>query len=54
MILLTLTFVVAMLLSIYGVPIARLAALKFGIVDNPHGRLKNQREPVPYLCSPGR
>ncbi len=49
MILLTLTFVVAMLLSIYGVPIARLAALKFGIVDNPDGRLKHQREPVPYL-----
>lgn len=49
MILLTLTFVVAMLLSIYGVPIARRAALKFGIVDNPDGRLKHQREPVPYL-----
>lgn len=49
MILLTLTFVVAALLSIYGVPIARLAALKFGIVDRPDGRLKHQREPVPYL-----
>ena len=49
MILLTLTFVVAVLLAMYGVPIARRAALKFGIVDNPDGRLKHQREPVPYL-----
>jgi UDP-GlcNAc:undecaprenyl-phosphate/decaprenyl-phosphate GlcNAc-1-phosphate transferase len=49
MILLTLTFIVATLLSMYGVPIARRAALKFGIVDKPDGRLKHQREPVPYL-----
>jgi len=27
----------------------REAALRFGIVDRPDGRLKNQREPVPYL-----
>jgi UDP-GlcNAc:undecaprenyl-phosphate GlcNAc-1-phosphate transferase len=49
MILLFLTFSVAVLLSLYGVPIARRAALKFGIVDSPDGRLKHQREPVPYL-----
>ncbi len=49
MILLALTFIVAALLSTYGVPIARRAALKFGIVDRPDGRLKHQREPVPYL-----
>jgi UDP-GlcNAc:undecaprenyl-phosphate GlcNAc-1-phosphate transferase len=49
MILLALTFVVAALLSMYGVPIARRAALKFGIVDKPDGRLKHQRQPVPYL-----
>jgi len=49
MILLTLTFIAAALLSLYGVPIARRAALKFGIVDSPDGRLKHQREPVPYL-----
>ena len=49
MILLTLTFMVAALLSTYGVPIARRAALKFGIVDHPDGKLKHQREPVPYL-----
>src|SRR5689334_14908894 len=28
---------------------ARRAALKFGIVDCPDGRLKRQRAPVPYL-----
>ncbi len=49
MILLALTFLVAVLLSVYGVPIARCAALKFGIVDSPDGRLKRQGEPVPYL-----
>jgi UDP-GlcNAc:undecaprenyl-phosphate GlcNAc-1-phosphate transferase len=31
------------------VPVARRAAIKFGIVDAPDGRLKHQREPVPYL-----
>ncbi len=39
----------AFLLSLYGVPIARRAALKYGIVDAPDGRLKHQREPVPYF-----
>jgi len=32
-----------------GVPVARRAALAFGVVDAPDGRLKTQREPVPYL-----
>ncbi len=49
MFLLTLTFALAFLLSLYGVPLARRAALKYGIVDSPDGRLKQQREPVPYL-----
>lgn len=44
-----LTFVLAVLLSLYGVPIARRAALKYGIVDSPDGRLKHQQEPVPYF-----
>ena len=39
----------AFTLSLYGVPMARRAALKFGIVDKPDGRLKQQREAVPYL-----
>jgi UDP-GlcNAc:undecaprenyl-phosphate GlcNAc-1-phosphate transferase len=46
---LLLTFALAYLLSTYGVPVARAAALKHGIVDKPDGRLKHQREPVPYL-----
>lgn len=49
MFLLILTFGLAVLLSLYGVPVARRAALKYGIVDSPDGRLKRQREPVPYL-----
>ncbi|MDP1946346.1 MAG: MraY family glycosyltransferase [Nitrospirota bacterium] len=44
-----LTFILAFLFSLYGVPIARQAALKYGIVDAPDGRLKHQREPVPYF-----
>lgn len=49
MFLLSLTCVLAFLLALYGVPIARQAALKYGIVDAPDGRLKHQREPVPYF-----
>jgi UDP-GlcNAc:undecaprenyl-phosphate GlcNAc-1-phosphate transferase len=49
MFLLLLTFSLALLLSLYGVPIARQAALKYGIVDAPDGRLKHQNEPVPYF-----
>ncbi|MDE3241910.1 MAG: undecaprenyl/decaprenyl-phosphate alpha-N-acetylglucosaminyl 1-phosphate transferase [Nitrospirota bacterium] len=49
MFLLILTFLLAFFLSLYGVPVARAAALKYGIVDSPDGRLKHQREPVPYL-----
>jgi len=39
----------AYLLALAGVPVARRAALAFGVVDAPDGRLKTQREPVPYL-----
>lgn len=44
-----LTLILGFLLASYGVPIARTAALKYGIVDAPDGRLKHQREPVPYF-----
>jgi UDP-GlcNAc:undecaprenyl-phosphate/decaprenyl-phosphate GlcNAc-1-phosphate transferase len=37
------------LLSIYLVPIIILAAKKIGFMDAPDGRLKQQREPIPYL-----
>ncbi len=49
MVILFLTGVLAWVLSLYGVPLARRAALNFGIVDRPDGRLKRQGEPVPYL-----
>ncbi len=46
---LILTLVLASGLSLYGIPLARRAALKYGIVDAPDGMLKHQREPVPYF-----
>ena len=49
MTLLILTFCVAIAFALYGVPIARKAALKFGIVDAPDGRLKHQEDAVPYF-----
>ncbi len=49
MLLLLLTFTLAFLISLYGVPLARQAALKHQLVDRPDGRLKQQRGPVPYL-----
>jgi UDP-GlcNAc:undecaprenyl-phosphate GlcNAc-1-phosphate transferase len=47
--LLPLVAVLAMLLGLYFTPVAREAALRFGIVDRPDGRLKQQVDPVPYL-----
>jgi UDP-GlcNAc:undecaprenyl-phosphate GlcNAc-1-phosphate transferase len=47
--LLPLVFVLALLLGLYFTPVAREAALRFGIVDRPDGKLKNHHEPVPYL-----
>jgi UDP-GlcNAc:undecaprenyl-phosphate/decaprenyl-phosphate GlcNAc-1-phosphate transferase len=49
MLTLVLTFGLAFLFALYGVPIARQAALKYGIVDAPDGQLKHQKEPVPYF-----
>ncbi|MGE3152901.1 MAG: MraY family glycosyltransferase [Nitrospiraceae bacterium] len=43
------TCVLALALALYGVPLARRAALLYNIVDKPDGKLKQQREPVPYL-----
>lgn len=44
-----LTFALSLLLSLYGVPMARQAALAFNVVDRPDGRLKFQEQPVPYF-----
>lgn len=49
MLLIALTFSLALLLSLYSVPLARRAALQFNVVDRPDGRLKRQAEPVPYF-----
>jgi UDP-GlcNAc:undecaprenyl-phosphate GlcNAc-1-phosphate transferase len=43
------SFVLAASLALYTTPLMRHAALQFGILDRPHGPLKSQREPVPYL-----
>jgi UDP-GlcNAc:undecaprenyl-phosphate GlcNAc-1-phosphate transferase len=49
MLLYFLTFVVALILSLYLTPVMRRAALRFGIVDRPDGRLKKHKRPMPYL-----
>ncbi len=43
------TFAVAAALALWLTPRVREAAIRFGIVDRPDGRLKRQAEPVPYL-----
>lgn len=44
-----LAFALALVISLYTTPLMRAAALRFGIVDRPDGRLKKQARPVPYL-----
>ena len=46
---LTLGFFLAYLLALVGTPMARDAALRFGVVDRPDGQLKNHEQPVAYL-----
>ncbi len=46
---LILGFFLAYGLARVGTPMAREAALRFGVVDSPDGRLKNHQEPVAYL-----
>ena len=46
---LILGFFLAYFLAIVGTPMARDAALRFGVVDKPDGNLKNHQEPVAYL-----
>ena len=43
------TFGLALLVTLYMVPIVRQIALKTGLLDQPDGQLKTQNEPVPYL-----
>ncbi|HET9299127.1 MAG TPA: hypothetical protein VFO11_04230, partial [Candidatus Polarisedimenticolaceae bacterium] len=43
------TFLLAAGLAAWLTPRMREAALRFGIVDQPDGKLKKHRDPVPYL-----
>jgi len=43
------SFLLAVMIALYATPLMRQAAIRFGIVDRPDGRLKKQAEPVPYL-----
>jgi UDP-GlcNAc:undecaprenyl-phosphate GlcNAc-1-phosphate transferase len=45
----TVTFALALGLACWLTPHLREAAIRFGIVDRPDGRLKTHREPVAYL-----
>jgi len=46
---LVLGFLLAYMLALVGTPMAREAAMRFGVVDAPDGNLKQQQEPVAYL-----
>lgn len=43
------TFTLAFLLSLYLTPLVKKAALQFGIIDKPDGKLKKHKAPVAYL-----
>jgi len=43
------SFLLAAVLAAWLTPRVREAAIRFGIVDRPDGRLKSQKEPVAYL-----
>jgi UDP-GlcNAc:undecaprenyl-phosphate GlcNAc-1-phosphate transferase len=49
LVVLPLVFLLALLLGAYFTPVAREAALRFGIVDRPDTHLKAQAQPMPYL-----
>jgi UDP-GlcNAc:undecaprenyl-phosphate GlcNAc-1-phosphate transferase len=49
MLLYIITFILSLILSLYLTPVMRRAALQFGIVDRPDGRLKTHSRPIPYL-----
>jgi UDP-GlcNAc:undecaprenyl-phosphate GlcNAc-1-phosphate transferase len=48
-ILLGFSFLLAFLLALYGTPLAQKAAYRYGIMDQPDGKLKRHGRPVPYL-----
>lgn len=46
---LSLSFVLSFLLVIYGTPVTQKVAHRYQLLDVPDGRLKRQKEPVPYM-----
>jgi len=48
-IVLGLSFILSFLLVIYGTPIVRRVAYRYDLLDMPDGRLKQQKEPIPYM-----
>jgi len=46
---LTLSFILSLLIVLYGTPVTRRVAIRYGILDHPDGKLKNQKDPVPYM-----
>jgi UDP-GlcNAc:undecaprenyl-phosphate GlcNAc-1-phosphate transferase len=45
----SLTFVVALALSLLLTPLCRLLAMRMNILDHPHSAIKTHRTPTPYL-----
>lgn len=48
-IILSLSFLLSLLLTLYGTPIAQKVAQRYNILDVPDGNLKKQKKPVPYM-----
>jgi len=48
-IILILSFVLSLLLSLYGTPVTQKVANRYQILDYPDGKLKKQKEPIPYM-----
>jgi UDP-GlcNAc:undecaprenyl-phosphate GlcNAc-1-phosphate transferase len=48
-IILILSFILSFFLTIYGTPVAQKVAHQYNILDFPDHKLKQQKEPVPYL-----
>jgi len=46
---LALAFVLSFLLTIYGTPVTRKVAHRYDLLDYPDGKLKQQKDPVPYM-----
>lgn len=48
-IILVFTFILSFLLTLYGTPLAQRVAFRYGLLDQPDGKLKKHAQPVPYM-----